>query len=374
MIPSEYFSGEEYFEDTEEVDVIISCYFQSVAVIDEISLSFSKGQITLRQTGNHLNLRINRKISKNLFNSLNKTPKSTTYLIGYVDEVIPFINTALLQQKYLSGHILLTTYSDLDLFGITVTKLDDDTTVALVWPKPIPPFPLVKKLPDGGDEVFIRDYIDAMTCYFDNNFDECIRKLITSLENFFIYAKIKGDFSSHPNFVCRYFESFVQKIHDKYGLMNVEIKRGTFNSKLHDCLNERNYPQWRKHTPIVEENIRFLYKVRNSIVHKKYRLSEEDKWICGNGIVTLSYFFQNSFVDKSVSRYISALNMQFNMLSPTYQGMSLDKLRELKTRSSNAKLITSHQELDNSIFLSLKIGEKQKKEFFKKMENSKTGT
>jgi hypothetical protein len=369
MIPSEYFSGEEYFEDTEEIDVIISCYFRSVAVIDEITLSFSNGQITIGQNGNHLNLRINRKISKNLFNSLNKTPKSTTYLIGYVDEVIPFINKALLQQKYLSGHILLTTYSDLDLFGITVTKLDDNTTVALVWPKSIPPFPLVKKLPDGGDEVFIRDYIDAMTCYFDNNFDECIRKIITSLENFFIYAKIKGDFSPHPNFVCRYFELFIQKIHDRYGLMNVEIKRGTFNSKLHDCLNEHNYPQWRKHTPIVEENIRFLYKVRNSIVHKKYRLSEEDKWICCNGIVTLSYFFQNSFVDKSVSRYISALNMQFSMLGPTYQGISLDKLRELKTRSSNPKPINSPQELDNSIFLSLKIGEKQKKEFFKKMEN-----
>jgi len=367
MIPAKYFWGQEYFDDTEEVDVTISCCFQSVATIDMIVQSLPQCHISLIQTGNRLKLTVTRKISKNLFYTLKKKSNATPFIIGYIDEIIPFINAALLQQKYLNGHILLSTYSDLDLFDITVIKLDDNSSIKLNWPRPIPPFPLLRKLPEGADEVFIRDYIDAMTCYFNNNFDECIRKIITSVENFYVYANVKGDFFPHTNFFCRSLESLIQKIHDRYGLMNVEIKRGTFNSKLHDCLNERYYPQWREHTPVLEGNIRFLYRVRNSIVHKKYRLSEEDKWLCEYGIVTLSYFFQNSFIDKSVSQYISALNMQFNMFIPMYQGASLDELREGKTKGSKEKNITNDREMDSSIFSHLTIEENRKKEFFKKI-------
>jgi hypothetical protein len=367
MRPAEYFSGEECINDKEEVNVIISCYFQSVAVIDEITLKLQNCQITLTQHEYLLNLRIERTISKNLFNSLNKTPILTTFIIGYIDEVIPHINKLILQQKYLCGHILLRTYSVLDLFGIVVTKLDDSTSIELDWPRPIQPF-ITLKITEERDEVFIRDYIDAMTCYFNNNFDECIRKIITSVEIFFIYADIKGSYTPHPKIFCRYLESFIQKIHDRYGLMNIEIKRGTFNSKLHDCLNDRYYPQWREYTPILEENIKFLYKVRNSIVHKKYRLSEEDKWLCSIGIMTLSYFFQTSLVDKSVRRYISPFDLQFNMFIPLYQGISLDKLREARANSSNEKTINCAEELDAMIFSHLKIDDKQKKAFFKKIK------
>ena len=40
------------------------------------------------------------------------------------------------------------------------------------------------------DAVFIRDLIDAMTDYLYYDLDECIRKTITSVENFFLHYKL----------------------------------------------------------------------------------------------------------------------------------------------------------------------------------------
>lgn len=61
-----------------------------------------------------------------------------------------------------------------------------------MWPLPIPGFPEVNKFKERLDVIFVRDLIDAMTEYFYFNLDECVRKVITSLENYFIYYNLKA--------------------------------------------------------------------------------------------------------------------------------------------------------------------------------------
>jgi hypothetical protein len=368
-IPESYYIGKEFFEDEDRIDVEIICFFSSAASIDIFHNKTSNWEATTEQISGRLKLIIKRKISKKLLTSLREKRSLVYFIIGYINEILPSLNEHVRAQKYLLGQILANTYSSMDVVEILINTNGTDGSLNLILPTTITPFPSSKQLARELDEIFIRDYIDAMGCYFNENYDECIRKVVTSLENFFIFKKVKGDFLLNPFVPIELFEIIIQKIHDIYGFKNVEIKRGTFNSKLRECLYKKNYPRrWGKYLQMWEENLKFIYKIRNGIIHKKYRLKEEDKWICDSAICTMSYFFQTALVDNQTRRYLFSLIEQFKLLQPLYQGVHIEKIGSLMNIGSSERTITNDDEMDEAVFSDLKIKSEEKRTFLSKFQ------
>jgi hypothetical protein len=117
-----------------------------------------------------------------------------------------------------------------------------------------------------------------------------------------------------------------------------------------------------------EENLKFIYKIRNGIIHKKYRLKEEDKWICDSAICTMSYFFQTALVDNQTRRYLFSLIEQFKLLQPLYQGVHIEKIGSLMNIGSSERTITNDDEMDEAVFSDLKIKSEEKRTFLSKFQ------
>lgn len=211
-----------------------------------------------------------------------------------VNQVIPIINQELLNIKYKKAHVLIDTISILNLYYIFIEDQSVMKGVGYERPFVVGGFPPLEDA-DNNDEIFIRDYIDAMTSYFKYNLDDCIRRGITSLENYYEYLGIQGIDST---------------LKFKSG------SRPTFMSKLEEHLRvKENFGM----PPQVINNafvtVWISYKIRNAIVHDKYRLQTNERWICNRLIYTLYSIFNARIGAPGLdSMYVVRLGMQFQMV------------------------------------------------------------
>lgn len=297
-LPSSYSMGEEYFKNSTKIKVALQYFFNTYAIVNSFEFETEDGIVKTYQTNNGFYVvEIQRKIPEKLFDDIEDyNEKVRKYLCGYLDKVLPKVNEGLWKQRYLEGHVLITICSMMQLRAISVTEQIDTNnsltkSISIDWS--ITPFPPAVKLASKQDVIYLRDLLDAMTLYFSNDFDECVRKLITSLENFFHY--------------CCY--------------------TGNFKKKLEQALEMKNHPkQWHQYIKIWKKNIHFLYEVRNGIVHNDFRMNFSDELICRRGIGTVQYIF-NSFVQSEERRrYVFSLTQQFVALRIELSGMHLDYL------------------------------------------------
>lgn len=325
-LPERYIVGQEFFNDIELIDVKFICYFKASVAINPFSFKSTDYFVEAEQVGRHLIVNIERKISKKLFEALS-IDNNTKFIIGYIDDVLPDVNKQLENQKYLSGHALSKTYTTLDIESLIVINSIDNNSINLNWQIRIEPFPPAKSLAPGSDHIFIRDYLDSTTHYLTYNLDECVRKTITSLENYFLRNNIKG----------------------------------RFKERLNKCLIPSNYPQnWSAYLKILEDNISLIYLIRNKIVHDKLRLGFSDRWLCKKGIGTLSYIYQSNLNDEQSIRYVFAIAEQFLMLDTILSGYKLDFLREADKYNEETPIIKDFRELDAIMFNGLKISDEEK--------------
>ena len=252
QLPASYYVGQEYIEDKEIIPVVISWEFYSPAVLDSFPIVAPgiEGEVT--SNGNSLEVKLQKNISSNLFQDTWQKNKNTgKYYIGYVNQVIPFINAAILKQKYLNGHILVAPFSVFDVRTLKVIKSSNGHRVPVEWPVSVTAFPPAEQLATQNDEIYIRDLIDACTYYFTFNTDDCIRRLITSLENYFHLNDLEGSFRSRLNQVI---------------------------------VPEAYIPGWGEYLEIWKNNISFLYDLRNAIVHNRFSVSADLKCLKADGI------------------------------------------------------------------------------------------
>lgn len=303
-LPSRVMLGEEYYNDKKKRKVKIYCFFHLSAVINPFEFESNGVKVSGVQQGCNFILVIEREISEVLLNDIFTNDKGQLYLIGYISEILPRANDELLVQKYSSGHILNRTYSTLDIRQLIIENIDDERQQKkLDWPIAITSFPPSESLASGSDYRFIRDLIDAMTDYIYSNYDDCIRRLITSLENFIHLRNLTGP-------------SFLKK-----------VKAGA---------DKHNFvPNWASYIQYIIENIEIAYKIRNKIVHDKFRMSHEDKWICKKGIGTLLYYYQNRLNGYDTSKYVYSLMMQFTMIDNSCYGMKLESMEPSESKEVN---------------------------------------
>lgn len=179
------------------------------------------------------------------------------------------------------------------------------------------------------NHIFIRDLIDAITYYFSYNFDEVVRKNITSLENFFHHTNTKAN---------------------------------TFRNKLEKCLIKENYPtNWDNYFDIFKRNIAIIYKIRNGIVHNKLRLTNEHALICRKGIFTAFYIYRGALTDAETRSFIFSINKQTELIERVIRGTNLDELHKVLNQIPAAPPINSMKEMDDFYFTGMRISEDEEK-------------
>ena len=337
-----WYIGKKYVEDIETVESVFDIFFYSPAVINSFEFYIFGKKIKGSCDNGFLHISFNQNISKLLAKDLQDN-KSEQFVIGYIQKYLPYINNEILKQRYLFGHFLIKTYSSLDISKIIINLGENREKIIVSWPQSITGFPPVMALASSEDEIYIRDFIDAGNAYLTGDYDGCIRKSITSIENAFAFYKLKGT-----------------KKENKHGFFSFFLPR---KYKFDDIVMSNIYKEDIGHK-VISENILFIYKIRNKIVHDKFKIKPENGWVCKKAIGTLNYIYQSLGNGGSKTKYIMLLFQQFLMLDKFTSGVNLEMAEAPNdTKNSDYNFIKDENDLyklDNFVFNGLKISDKEK--------------
>lgn len=347
----------EYYKDQNKVEILIKYSIKIPSRVDNFNID--DHPLYVRQDGGEIHINLHRKISKTLLDDIRESfgafkngkeilnelaqKNPSRYIVGYISETLPRINKEILQRKYKEGHVLLRTISQFDIYNVFIVD-DKREYHAILWPLPVPGFPEVNKFKNRFDVVFVRDLIDAMTEYFYFNLDECIRKVITSLENYFIHYNLKTPKK----------QGFWSKL---FG-----IRKSKFKKLVNEYITEKFYGFKDRDLEVLRNNILFIYEIRNLIVHDKLRLKLDNLIFCKKAIGTLLYIYQSKIIyDDGKKDYMFAFDMQFKMIADMIIGLNLDYFEKAEKSTEQPEIIHNSDELNRSMFSSLKITDQQKK-------------
>ena len=319
--PASHFVGQEYVEDGNRIECRITAAFIFPGLIDSIEFWHRKNRIVLQKHPPVVTIEIHRKISVRLWDDLRLFGRGQQFIIGYVNAVMPAINRRLLDNRYLSGQPLSRTFFLLEAVGLLVTRGSEQ--LPLHWPISVSPFPRSAQLAPGRDETYIRDFIDAIHTYLKNDFDDCIRRLVTSVETFFSHRRWTA--SAGPN---------------------------TFRRILHNNV-ETNMLAGQ----VIVDNLKVVYQVRNRIVHAGFRMSPSSGVFCDKAIATVRYLIQRYSGDMAISNYVHSHGMQLlavqGILGHRYDLDQIERSRSLQ--QDRGAPIRNASDLDDFMFRALRF-------------------
>lgn len=355
-LPKSYYIGQEYLEDEEKIPVYIKFKFNSAVVFKSINLD--QDELHLKQLSSGVILcTLEKIISKKLFEEISgpidfkdqkrvaEYMRTSTFVIGYIRAYISSINKRILDQKYLEGHILARTISIVDIYEVAVLTREKEPKGGMVqWPIPVTRFP-PSSLAPKEDAVFIRDLVDAMTAYFQYDLDNCVKKIITSLENCILHYKLIPHKPTLASKIKWFF-----------------YRRTKFRRTVEHYVQEKNYAYKERDLKILRDNILFIYHLRNLVVHDKLRIDPSQTTVCKQGIGTLLYIYQGSFLSNEHRTYIFSFYSQFMNLYTQYSGESLEHTQHMNNNSKAGRdrLINSKDDMDKFMFEGLTISKSEK--------------
>jgi hypothetical protein len=345
-LPASFGVGSDYIADESRIDCTIRAHFVCPGFVKPFEFWFHGGKVIGVQSGNILQIVVQRKIPLLLWDHLRLMGIGQAFIIGYITTLMPRVNRQLIDNRYEEGHLLSRTFAIFEAMGLEV--IVENKALRLDWPRGVASFPPSRQLSDEVTVLYVRDYIDAMHAFFRNEYDDCIRRVITATENFIETKKwkIKRD-SSFGLF--RWFPNFPFP----------RPKKGdSFRRKLSDNLDKTKISG-----QVINENLQFVYTIRNKIVHGGFRISTNSRMFCDKAISTLYYLIFRYSGDRKISRYVRTLNLQFlmhkNFLGELYD---LDEIeaRTKKVRQTNKPVIDNHEAMENAMFGALRFTENDK--------------
>lgn len=346
---------QEYAND-EIIEVLIKYLVRLPSRVKDFNIDLHP--LHVRQDGGQIFINLHKKIPKKLFDDIKKfyvlssskkeVPKDlyeknpAQYILGYIRETLPTINTEIIKRKYSEGHIILRTISQFDIERVFLID-DKGKHYQVLWPLPLPgclflptkELEDIEKNPQKFSVVFVKDLIAAMTNYFSFEFDECVRRVITSLENYFIHYDLKK-----------------------------QPEKGWLKNRISTYIIEEYYGAYKdRDLKIIRENILFIYKLRNLIVHDKIRLeiNKSNIMLCKKAIGTLLYIYQSKFVrDDGKYDYIFSFHGEFKGIADIVLGLNLDLFKERDEQTSKIEILRTPDDINRSFFASLAIKDKEK--------------
>jgi hypothetical protein len=295
-IPDSFYVGQPYVEDERRIDCHIAATFNFPGYVPPLEFWHHGARIIGTQHGNILLIRIYRKISQSLWDELRLVRFDQRFIIGYLASYMPAINRFLLDARYNQGHLLSRTYAVFEALDVSVTV--GNQRVWLDWPISFPAFPPSAKLSRRMNASYIRDFIDSINSYFRNDYDDCIRRVVTSAENFFQSRGWKVKLNP---------DGVRQRILQLFGV-KIETRRTTFRRLLFD-----NVDTGRLSGEVINGNMQYIYTLRNKIVHSELRMGVSSGLFCVKSIATLYYLIYRHCGDPTIARYAHTLHMQFGL-------------------------------------------------------------
>lgn len=274
--------------------------FFGFSEFSEIKKSEQSFQLHAYKLGNEIRTIIDREIPDTLIENL-KTGKASSidFLLGYINEAFKIINENILRKKYSSAQILNRPLTIQDIKWISIANLKNNEKFLVPWPIPFPDFPYEVDL-KKYDYTYVRDLLDAMTSYVNFDFNEVLRKVITSLENALTHYKIK--------------KLLKRKLIEKNKIAPKDIKIN-FLDQIRAVVVRAE----------LVYNLEILYKIRNKIVHDKLRLSHDNDTLCHKSIITLLYVYKGYLSEsQEMSDYMLKVEFQFNFIIQMYRGMKIE--------------------------------------------------
>ena len=322
--PASYFVGQEYVEDARRLPCRIVLAFIFPGLIKPIEFWHRKSRIVIQNKQPILTIEINRKISERLWDDLRWFRRGQRFIIGYINTLMPAINRQLLDNRYLTAQPMSRTFFLLEAYRIWVACKND--TVQLNWPVSTSLiFTRSEQLALGRTQSYLIHFVDAIHAFLKNDYDDCIRRLVTSTENFFTFRGWRA--TSGPNTFRRILDDNVRT----------------------DLLSGQ----------VIIENLKFVYHIRNKIVHHGFRMSTSSGLFCDKAIATLRYLIQRYSGDKSMAQYAYSLGMQLLALQEVL-GHNLCDLDDIEQRrwsvpNGISPIITNRSELEQFMFTALRF-------------------
>lgn len=355
-LPDSYYLGQEYVEDKNRTSMRFDVQFYSPAELQPFEFFYKKKKINGLQKGRYLTVSFVENLSRKLIDDIAWGRKNAQqYVYGYLALPIARVNQEILRQRYSLGHFLASTFSFFDIASITLTNVDENPTdevISMPWPPIVsaPPHSAFSEV--SNPEVFIKDYVDAWNDYFRGDFDNCIRRLITSVENFFAFK--------HLN---------IKKTYPWWNLWRrLNPQKTSFKGILNDLKNKSRFIGHE----VVSENLLFLYRVRNNMTHGSLHIHQENGWwFCGKALETVQYLYQ--FLDgrgeNSNGAYAFRTSSFANMLLNETRGRTIEQAelfgREMLNGNIKDKLIETDDDMNEFKFGNLRITQKEKTKILK---------
>jgi hypothetical protein len=340
--PSSFYAGQAYVEDTKATDCMIGAQFIFPRQIPRFEFLAHGARVVGDQHENILVIKIYRRIPQRLWEHLKYIGVGERFIVGYLASYLPKINRALLDNRYNQGHLLSRTFAIFEATQIVV--IAGTELVVMNWPIAIGPFPPSAAIASTINALFVRDLIDAMGLYFRGEFDDCIRRLITSAENL---SRTNGWMTkSIPNGYWR--TLFCLKPRTKPVSFRNALRE---NLKLAQLSGE-----------VINENMQIMYSIRNKIVHGGFRMSSSSEVFCSKAIATVKYLIQRYSGDLQISRYVYTLHAQFTMQCLAFGSeYNLDIIKRRKRSPTKAsKVINTPADMERFMFESLRYNSRDR--------------
>jgi len=339
--PASFYIGQPYVEDKDTVECMIGANFIFPGVVPPFEFWKNGARIIGTQHQNVLVVRIYRRISRKLWDDLKYLKQGERFIVAYLASYMPRINRTLIDNRYDQGHLLSRTFAIFEATKICVIVHSE--LVWINWPIAFAAFPPSAAIASKADALFARDLIDAMGSYFRGEFDDCIRRLITSTENF---IETKGwNVRTIPNGWMR-------------NLLCLKPRRDWFSFRQS---LKRNLKRTTISGEVIYENMRVIYSTRNKIVHAGFRMSTSSALFCSKAIGTVYYLIYRYSGNRTISRYVYTLHMQFKLQCDAFGEYDLDQIKKLfGTSRPETPVIDSNEALERAMFSSLRYTERDK--------------
>jgi hypothetical protein len=345
--PESFYVGEPYVKDKRKVNCIITANFIFPGTILPFEFWLHGARVFGYQHGNVLHIQVHRRISQQLWDDVRlRIPFKEKFIIGYLASCMPTINRRLLDNRYYEGHLLSRTFA---IFEARVVSLSvNHRRIQLRWPVSFAPFPPSANVARTIRARSIDHLIDAMDSYFTSDFDDCIRRIVTSAETFF--EERRWSARPLPNTLFRRFLRLLG--------LRVQERSNTFRRVLSDNVAKRKLSD-----QVIKDNMQFVYTVRNRIVHNGFRMSTSSGLFCDKAIATLKYLIAGYCENAVISRYANSLYMQFRMQCGEFGELyNLDVIEKRQTRAADksAPVVDSAAAMNQFMFGALRFTERDK--------------
>ncbi len=345
-VPASFSRGEPYVEDKRKIACTITANFIFPGYISPFDFWLYGAHVIGTQHGNILHIQVDRRISQQLWDDVRlKIPFKEKFIIGYLASYMPTINRLLLDNRYYEGHLLSRTYAIFEAVRVSLTA--NDRRMQLNWPISFAPFPPSAKIAQNVKEPYVHDFVDSINSYFTSDFDDCIRRIVTSAENFF---ETRG-WRAKP-----LPETLLQKLLGLLGLKS-NSRPNAFRRVLSDNIDTKKLSG-----EVINENIQFIYTIRNRIVHRGFRMSTSSGLFCDKAIATLKYLINGYCGNAAISRYVDTLYMQFKMQCSEFGELyNLDVIEKMRSHAtSDGPAIDSAAAFNKFMFGALRFTERDR--------------